>query len=41
MCWGLTSAGGKIGEVEADQIVLIQVEGKTHPIAVGKMEMNS
>mmetsp|Transcript_5750 Transcript_5750/g.5221 ORF Transcript_5750/g.5221 Transcript_5750/m.5221 type:complete len:126 (+) Transcript_5750:179-556(+) len=35
MCQGLTSPGGKMDEVESEQVVAVMAEGKEHAMAIG------
>lgn len=41
MCPGLTSAGGRMDDVEVGSLVAIHAEGKTHAIAIGITTMSS
>ncbi|ESO03547.1 hypothetical protein HELRODRAFT_79877 [Helobdella robusta] len=41
MCPGLTSPGAKMANVEADQVVAVMAEGKSHAVAVGLTKMSS
>ena len=41
MCPGLTSAGGKMDDVEAGTVVAIHAEGKQHAIGIGVAIMSS
>lgn len=41
MAPGLTSAGGSMEDVEADQIVGIFAEGKEHALAIGITKMST
>jgi PUA domain protein len=41
MCPGLTSPGANMLESDADEIVAIYAEGKSHALAIGKMKLSS
>lgn len=41
MCPGLTSPGGKMDEVEANQVVAIMAEGKEHAMGIGFTKMST
>lgn len=41
MCPGLTSAGGKMDDVQKGQIVAITAEGKEHALAIGETLMST
>ena len=41
MCPGLTSEGGDVGKFAQGQFVVVMAQGKRHPLAVGRMAMDS